>query len=258
MDLVILPRSTSEKHSDYVYRVLRQNILDLTLEPGTSLNEQELADCLQVSRTPVREAIFRLKEEHLMVTYPQSSSVVALIDLDYLNAVVYLRVAVETKLMLHLCAGMPGEFMSRIQDNLELQKAVCELEQADGSLFYRLDKEFHHLLFEAAGQQILYELLAGRIAYFDRMSCFLLKYGYHNVKGSYELHQEWFRIIASGDTDSVVEAVNTHLCGFWKIKPEHLLYFSSVPVDPHLGYPAQPPRRGRRSKNAASGQAFRK
>ena len=249
MELAILPRSVSEKHSDYVYRVLRQNILDLTLEPGTSLNEQELANCLQVSRTPVREAIFRLKEEHLMVTYPQSSSMVALIDLDYLNAVVYLRVAVETKLLLHLCSGISSEFMDKIQNNLDLQKAVCSLNQTDGTLFYSLDKAFHHLLFEAAGQQILYDLLAGRIAYFDRMSCFLLKYGYQDVKNSYELHQEWFRILTAGETESVVEVVNSHLCKFWSVKPEHFRYFTSVPEDPHLGSPpAQLSKKARRSR----------
>ena len=250
VNLEILPRATSEKHSDYVYRILRHNILDLLLEPGTALNEQELADCLHVSRTPVREAIFRLKEERLMVTYPQSSSVVALIDLSYMSAIVYLRVAVETKLLLQLCDDISSESIGKLQDNLALQKAVCEMEHVDGALFYRLDQAFHHLLYEAAGQQPLYELLSGRLAYFDRMSCFLLKFGYHNVKGSYQMHQKWFEVIISGAAENVVPAVNTHLCGFWKIKPEHLRYFTSIQEDPHMGVPAQAKKPVRRGETA--------
>jgi len=65
---------------DRAYVVLRDAIVDGTLEPGEQLREGELVTWLGVSRTPIREALLRLQRSGLVVTRPGHSTVVAPLD----------------------------------------------------------------------------------------------------------------------------------------------------------------------------------
>ena len=63
-----------------VYEALRQAILELTLEPGSPLDEVRLSQQFDMSRTPIREALVRLSSEGLVTTLPNRSTIVAAID----------------------------------------------------------------------------------------------------------------------------------------------------------------------------------
>lgn len=63
-----------------VYETLRQSIIDLTLPPGSPLDEVGLSQKFDMSRTPIREALVRLSAEGLVLTLPNRNTVVAPID----------------------------------------------------------------------------------------------------------------------------------------------------------------------------------
>ena len=65
------------------YDLLRTEILDLTLPPGSPIDEVQLADRLALSRTPIREALARLATEGLIDTLPNRSAMVS--NIDFLN-----------------------------------------------------------------------------------------------------------------------------------------------------------------------------
>lgn len=67
----------------YVYDTLRDEILGLTLPPGSPIDEIKLAERLSVSRTPVREALVRLAGEGLVTTLPNRSTIVS--NIDFIN-----------------------------------------------------------------------------------------------------------------------------------------------------------------------------
>ncbi len=64
-----------------VYDILRDEILDLTLPPGSPIDEVQLAERFAMSRTPIREALVRLASEGLVETLPNRSTMVSNIDL---------------------------------------------------------------------------------------------------------------------------------------------------------------------------------
>src|SRR5690606_37373459 len=66
-----------------VYDILRNEILDLALVPGSPIDENQLAERLALSRTPIREALVRLAGEGLVTQLPNRSTVVA--SIDFLN-----------------------------------------------------------------------------------------------------------------------------------------------------------------------------
>ncbi len=63
-----------------VYDLLRDEILDLKLEPGSAIDEVQLANRFGMSRTPIREALVRLAGEGLIETLPNRSTMVSNID----------------------------------------------------------------------------------------------------------------------------------------------------------------------------------
>ena len=75
-------RASGGSARDQVYVALREGIVSAELEPGRRLSENELAEALGVSRTPVREALVRLRDERLVAIVPQLGTFVTLISTD--------------------------------------------------------------------------------------------------------------------------------------------------------------------------------
>ncbi len=70
-----------------VYDLLRDEILDLVLPPGSPIDEVQLAERFKMSRTPIREALVRLSGEGLIDTLPNRSTMVS--NIDFLNMHTY-------------------------------------------------------------------------------------------------------------------------------------------------------------------------
>src|SRR5690554_1963253 len=98
------PRTTKESNmapfvrttvSEEIYRTLREEILSLRFKPGEELNLQVLCDQLQVSRSPVRDALMRLASDNLVDIFPQRGTRVSLINLREVEEERFLRKSLE-------------------------------------------------------------------------------------------------------------------------------------------------------------------
>src|SRR5437588_1998324 len=78
-----------------VYAALRDAIVQTELEPGRQISENELAELLGVSRTPVREAVARLRDDQLVEVVPQLGTFVTRISVDGVDDAQFLRQALE-------------------------------------------------------------------------------------------------------------------------------------------------------------------
>ncbi len=77
------PRTQARPGVKMVYDLLRDEILDLVLPPGSPIDEVQLAERFKMSRTPIREALARLAGEGLIDTLPNRSTMVS--NIDFLN-----------------------------------------------------------------------------------------------------------------------------------------------------------------------------
>ena len=82
-DTSTLPERKRGSGVKMVYDLLRDEILDLTLAPGSPIDEVQLAERFKMSRTPIREALVRLAGEGLIETLPNRSTMVS--NIDFLN-----------------------------------------------------------------------------------------------------------------------------------------------------------------------------
>ena len=78
--MYITEQLARENGRDYALRILKDNIIRLEMEPGSSISDREVAAKLSLSRTPVREALLELAKAKVVEIYPQRGSVVSLID----------------------------------------------------------------------------------------------------------------------------------------------------------------------------------
>lgn len=91
-----MPKTISKGElSDFVYQSLKELILSGRLKPGNRLVHQELGDRLQVSRTPIREALERLNQEGYAVRRPRRGFVVAEFDASQVRDLYGTREALE-------------------------------------------------------------------------------------------------------------------------------------------------------------------
>ena len=91
MEFIGVKKEKGENNKQFTYRVLKENIMNLSLKPGEEISEIEIGEALNVSRTPVREAIVKLKEEKLINVFPQKGSLVSRMNLKLIEEAAFLR-----------------------------------------------------------------------------------------------------------------------------------------------------------------------
>jgi DNA-binding GntR family transcriptional regulator len=168
MKLTVRTRKEGETAKEYAYRILRQNIVTLAIEPGSSLNDAEIAERLGISRTPVREAISQLKSESgIIEIYPQRGMKVALIDMEIVREVCLLRLITE-KAMAERVIDMADEAdIAWMENNVKLQAFCAKEKQADR--FMELDNELHEKMFRIARCDLIYTITKSSMIHFDRV-----------------------------------------------------------------------------------------
>ena len=74
-----------------IYNQLKEEIIDLKIEPGALISENEISRRFQVSRTPVRDVFLRLCNDGLLEVLPQRGTKVSLIDMELVMATINMR-----------------------------------------------------------------------------------------------------------------------------------------------------------------------
>ena len=134
-----------------VYDLLRDEILDLTLPPGSPIDEVQLAERFEMSRTPVREALVRLASDGLIDTLPNRSTMVS--NIDFLNLHTFfdaltLMYRVTTRLA---AQHHRAEDLANIRDHQARFTAAVAAQ--DALAMIAANREFHAAVAEAGRNQ---------------------------------------------------------------------------------------------------------
>lgn len=131
---------------------LRSAILAGELAPGTRLSVPELAKQLQVSRSPVREAVLLLVGEGLAVEYTRRGVEVARLNLSDLLELYELRGAIEGLAARGAAGCMSSTQLAALRGVLDAQGAAVT---HNPGLFRELDTRFHQIILDACGNSRL-------------------------------------------------------------------------------------------------------
>ncbi len=141
-------RRIGESSSQYAYRILKHNIMYLHLLPGQVINDSAMAEVLNISRTPIREAIFRLRDERLIDIYAKNKTTVSYIDHELIKESILIRASLESTVIRGLCGKLSVADRARFGENLKIQQLFAQ-DYSLGSRYFEFDNEFHKLLFES-------------------------------------------------------------------------------------------------------------
>lgn len=137
--------------------MLRERIVNAYYKPGESLNTMRLAKELQVSRTPIREALIRLSNENLVTIIPNSGARVADINIYDFHHLIDLRLILERGVALLATQNVTED---HIKDLERLFERVKKVKENDFSVRIDCDRKFHQILADAANNPFLNNYLS--------------------------------------------------------------------------------------------------
>ena len=100
------------------YDIIKQNIINLVYAPGEYLEEKKLSTSLEVSRTPMREALSRLEEEGWVKIYPRKGIFVSKIDEELINDVFEARKNLEVSALKFSVNKLPKLKLELLKEKL--------------------------------------------------------------------------------------------------------------------------------------------
>ena len=155
-----------ESNRDYAFRVIRDNIIKLVLKPGTMLSEQDLADELELSRTPVHEALQELSKSKIIEVFPQKGSLVSLINVELIEEAVFVRATLESEITAQAAKIANDEEIKYLSDNIELQDFL--LKQNNIDKFMETDNAFHEKMYAITNKMQCYYMVKAMNIHHDR------------------------------------------------------------------------------------------
>lgn len=217
---------------EQVYQALRSAILTGQLAPGDRLVETQLAEWLQVSRTPLREALRQLQQEGLATADVSGGLRVTTITAADAAELYDCRMALECLAVAGACHSATADQLKRIEacvaraDSLEAQTRPAAgaktsppqplpppktaEDPPSPQQLLDVDYQFHHLIAESSGNRRLISLLDGL---FDAMALLRIQTLKQNpdVLDIRLEHRQIYQAIAARDAETAVAALKAHL-----------------------------------------------
>ncbi|HEY1130840.1 MAG TPA: GntR family transcriptional regulator [Roseateles sp.] len=193
-----------------VVEALRAAIISLELEPGSALDRTELAQRFGVSQTPVRDALIRLSEEGLVLIRAQSTTQVSRIDVPAAREAHFLRRSIEIEIARLLALSHDQAVIEELR--MQLSRQVDLAAKKDFLGFIAADKEFHRLMYVAAGLPRLWSVVVRMSGHVDRLRLLHIP-TVGKTESILDAHQSILGAIESRDVDAAQHAVRDHLSG---------------------------------------------
>jgi DNA-binding GntR family transcriptional regulator len=190
-----------------VYANLRDAIVRADLAPGRQLSENELAGSLGVSRTPVREALVRLRDDRLVDIVPQLGTFVSPISTRAVADAQFIRESLECAAVRAAAPHVTEADVEELEQNLAAQERARDT--ADFDAFYVLDDQFHQGICDLSGRAV-WPIIARAKGHLNRIRRLSLPMPSYLAEMIAE-HREIVARLAENDRDGAEVALRHHL-----------------------------------------------
>lgn len=185
----VATRPSRQSLADSIYEILLSKLVEGEIQAGSAMNIDSLARDLDVSPTPIREALARLESTGLVVREAlRGYRAAPLFSVEQLLLLMDARAVIEPPLAEMACRASDEAFVARLRENVESMKELSgRSDRRSYGLYRDRDEEFHDLLADLAGNPFL------RRAY-----------------RSLEAHVQRFRLFGALGTSDLDDAVAEH------------------------------------------------
>ncbi len=212
-------KSTRVTLADKAYKEIRKAIVTLDLKPGQLIYETEIANELNVSRTPVREAFRQLREDQMVEVLPQKGIRVALISKKKVDEVRFIRIALSVSAFRRVAQLWNEEkpecrLLRKSIEKIERDHQAA-MDAGDYVACFEADEEFHNTIIGFLNNYSLNHLLshlndhANRVRYLELLEK-------RHMGDIISEHRQIFDMVVSKNEEKVekllVEHINKHQC----------------------------------------------
>ena len=202
-----IEKLAKETNRDFALRTIRENIINLELKPGTMISEQDIANELNLSRTPVHEALQELSSTKIIEILPQRGSFVSLINIDLVEEAVFMRSTIESAITAMACEKASEQDILELEENVNLQEFYLSKENIDKIL--QLDNEFHQIMYRIANKMQCYYMVRSMNIHHDRIREMHLHSS--NPATVVEEHKQILETFKARDCEAAKDMVIKHL-----------------------------------------------
>ena len=192
-----------------VYTILLQRILTFDLKPFEGISEGGLAEQMDVSRTPVREALARLAKLQLVDIYPQRGTVIAPLRVADLKRSQFMRESLEWGLLRRaLRLAERPKLVSALKAEISVQRTLASI--GDEVRFYATAELVHRRIASAVGLLDIWENISDAKLHMDRFRHLMLA-AVETFSVIVDQHERIVDAIDAGDRKAAEIALKTHL-----------------------------------------------
>ena len=193
--------------AETVYASIKAELFEFRLMPGERFSENDMAQRLGVSRTPIREALYRLGQEGFIQVASKSGWTVRPFDFEYFDNLYDLRVVIEIAAVRRLCERVP---MPELDDLREAWLVAPESRLVDGAAVSRRDEQFHAVLARAGGNAELARVhgdITERIRVIRRLDFMYPE----RIRSTYAEHAQILRAVLRRKADQATLLLKAHI-----------------------------------------------
>jgi DNA-binding GntR family transcriptional regulator len=188
---------------------IRSRITSGRLALGARISDKQLAAELDVSRTPVREALALLADEQLVQIYRQVGTIVAPVRTALIEEGRFVRSTLECANHVQLALSITGDQLAEFGNIVARQRAAVAAGQTDQ--FSELDELMHRRLFEFAGRYGTWAMLEPIKRQFDRVRWLLLGRVADHASRALQEHEQILAQMAARDVAGLGGSVASHI-----------------------------------------------
>jgi DNA-binding GntR family transcriptional regulator len=192
---------------------LRRRIVDGEFQAGFQLRQEALAIEFGVSRIPVREALMQLEAEGLVKIHPHRGAIVSALSPEEVEELFELRALLEPRLLKASAPHLTEADYQRLRNIL--QEYSSELHAMQVSRWGELNREFHMVLYQHAGQPRSLAIVANLLQECDRHTRLQLALTDGRARAEAE-HDELLRLCVEGQIEQACKLLKTHIEGAGK------------------------------------------
>ncbi|OON99247.1 MAG: hypothetical protein ATN35_01595 [Epulopiscium sp. Nele67-Bin004] len=197
--------------SDRIYQIVKQDILDDVLDFGDTIIEQEFADRLNISRTPIREAFKRLEVEGILTRLPNGRIKIIEIDDALVREIYHIRISLENVILENILENennCTSEFINKLQKIVDVNER--EIQNQEWEDARKSITTFSKEMLASSNYTVSSKIL-------DQYNFFLSKLkikslaSTERIKQAYNDHKEMLELIKSRDILQLQKVNKRHL-----------------------------------------------
>ena len=194
---------------DQTYDIIKNMIILREIEPGKKINEEHIAKEIQVSRTPIREALCRLENEGIVTIIPRRGAFVSDLTETNVREILLIREVLEGLAVRLAVENMDAKMLEKLRKAIEKVSSIPE-DDRDLINYTHSEVDFHSLLLSASNNQMLKNMMAIVNAHLQiiRLRTVVIP---ERAQKTVKEHQQILNAIEKGDAESAEQLMRKHV-----------------------------------------------